>query len=85
MSNDEVVFQVDVKGLVLDKDELAGLMSFLRNKKFVHRDYKGAGKGFGGSEYDYSFVRCDEKAKVEIMPMNEAVWLYLNTFGKEEK
>ena len=84
MSND-VVFQVDIKSLVLDKDELAGLMSFLRNKKFVNRDYKGAGKGFGGGEYDYSFVRCDEKARVEIQPMNEAVWLYLNTFGKETK
>lgn len=84
MSND-VVFQVDVKNLVLDKDELAGLMSFLRNKKFLYKDYKGKGNGFGGGEYDYSFVKCDEKSRVEIQPMNEAVWLYLNTFGKETK
>ena len=58
-------------------------MVFLRNKNFLYKDYKGKGNGFAGGEYNYSLVKCDEKARVDIQPMNEAVWLYLNTFGKE--
>lgn len=85
MSNDDVPFVVSLSNVVLNKDELAELTSFLRSKKFLYRDYKGTGKGFDGGEYDFSFVRCDEKARVEISPINEAVWLYLNTFGKEVK
>jgi hypothetical protein len=84
MSNDDVPFVISVSNAVLNKDELAELMSFLRNKKFLHREYKGSNKGFGDGEYDFSFVRCDEKSRVEIAPVNEAVWLYLTTFGKEE-
>lgn len=51
----------------------------------MHREYKGSGKGFGGEEYDYKLVKCDEHSRMEIKPVNEAVWLYLNTFGKEVK
>jgi hypothetical protein len=85
MSNDDVPFVISVSNVVLNKDELAELMSFLRNKKFFYREYKGKDKGFDGGEYDFSFVRCDEKSRVEIMPINEPIWLYLNTFGKETK
>jgi hypothetical protein len=85
MLNDDVPFLISVSNVVLDKDELAELMSFLRSKKFLYRDYKGTGKGFDGGEYDFSFVRCDEKSRVEIMPINESIYLYLNTFGKETK
>lgn len=85
MSNDDAVFQVDVKDLIVTADQLAELTQFLKNKKFLYRDYRGKGSGFAGSEYEYSLVRCDEKSRIEIKPMNEAIWLYLNTFGKEEK
>ena len=85
MSNDDVPFVISVSNVVLNKDELAELMSFLRNNKFFYREYKGKDKGFDGGEYDFSFIRCDEKARVEIMPINEPIWLYLNTFGKETK
>lgn len=85
MLNDDVPFVVTMTNAVLNKDELAELVAFLRSKKFLHRDYKGSNKGFAGGDYDFSFVKCDEKNKIEIMPINEPVWLYLNTFGKEEK
>ena len=84
MSNDEVRFRVELKDLVLTADELADLVQFLRNKKFIYREYVGQGKGFGGEEYGYSLVGHDEKSRCEITPMNDAIWLYLNTFGKEE-
>jgi hypothetical protein len=85
MSNDDVPFLISVSNVVLNKDELAELMSFLRSKQFLYRDYQGTGKGFAGGEYDFSFVKCDEKSRVEISPVNEALWLYLKTFGKETK
>jgi hypothetical protein len=85
MSNDDVPFIISVSNVVLDKDELAELMSFLRSKKFLYREFQGSNKGFNGGEYDFSFVKCDEKSRVEISPVNEALWLYLNTFGKETK
>jgi hypothetical protein len=85
MLNDDVPFVVSINNAVLNKDELAELMSFLRSKKFLHREYKGKGNGFAGGEYDFHFVKCDERSKVEILPINEAVHLYLNTFGKEKE
>jgi hypothetical protein len=84
MLNDDVPFVVNVNNIVLNKDELAELVSFLRSKKFLHKDYKGGNKGFAGGDYDFSFVKCDEKNKVEIAPINEPVYLYLTTFGKEK-
>jgi hypothetical protein len=85
MLSDDVVFQVDLKGLVMDAKDLQALTHFLRSKKFLSRDYKGTGKGFAGSEYDYKLVGCDEGARFEIKPVPENIWLYLNTFGKDEK
>jgi hypothetical protein len=85
MSNDDVPFLISVSNVVLNKDELAELMSFFLSKNFLHREYKCSDKGFAGGEYDFSFVKCDEKNKVEIMPINEPVYLYLTTFGKETK
>ena len=85
MSNDDVPFFVSLSNVVLNKDELAELMYFLRSKKFLYREYKGTGKGFDGGEYDFSLVKCDEKSRVEISPVNDTIWFYLNTFGKETK
>jgi hypothetical protein len=85
MSNNDIPFVVTVTNAVLNKDELAELVAFLRSKNFLHREYKGSDKGFAGGDYDFSFVKCDEKNKVEIMPINEPVYLYLTTFGKETK
>ena len=85
MLNDEVVFQVSIKDVVLNADELADLTQFLRSKQFMYKDYVGKDKGFCGGEYDYKLVKCDEKSRIEITPVNENVWLYLNTFGKETK
>lgn len=84
MSND-VAFKVSLDGLVVNKDELAELVAFVRNKSFLHREYAGKDKGFAGGEWDYVLVRCDEKSRMEITPVPENIWLYLNTFGKEEK
>jgi hypothetical protein len=84
MLNSDAPFVVSVTNAVLNKDELAELVSFLRSKQFLHKEYKGSNKGFGGGDYAFSFVKCDEKSKVEIMPINEPVYLYLTTFGKEE-
>lgn len=83
MSNDEVRFRVELKDLVLTASELADLVQFLRDKKFIFRDYVGSGKGYLGEEYNYKFVGHDERNRCEITPMNDALWLYLNTFGKE--
>lgn len=85
MSNDDVRFRVELKDLVLTADELADLVQFLRNKKFIYRDYVGQGKGYLGDEYNYVFTTHDDKNRCEITPMNDALWLYLNTFGKETK
>lgn len=85
MSNESVVFQVDIKGLVMDASDLQALTHFLRSKKFLYRDYRGTGKGFAGTEYDFRLVSCDEGSRLEIKPVPENIWLYLNTFGKEEK
>lgn len=82
MLND-VKFQINIKDLVVDAHELAELVRFLRNKKFVYREYKGMGKGYLGDEYAFELVGYDEKTRLEITPMNDALWLYLNTFGKE--
>ena len=84
MLND-VQFRVELKDLVLNADELAELVRFLRGKKFIFRDYVGKGHGYLGEEYNYCFVGHDERNRFEITPMNEALWLYLNTFGKEDK
>ena len=85
MSNKDIVFQVDVRDLILDAEGLSALTQFLRDKQFLYRDYRGKGSGYAGTEYEYSLVKCDEKARMEIKPVNEALWLYLNTFGKETK
>jgi hypothetical protein len=82
MSND-VKFQISIKDIVLDANELADLTKFLRTKQFMYREYVGKSSGFAGSEYEYMLVKCDEKSRVEIQPVNETIWLYLNTFGKE--
>jgi hypothetical protein len=85
MSSDDVVFEVEIKGIVVDADQLADLTQYLRTKKFMAREYKGKGSGFAGGEYDFKLVSCDEKSRVEIKPVPENIWLYLNTFGKEVK
>ena len=85
MSNDDAVFQVDVKDLIVTADQLAELTQFLKNKKFLYRDYRGKGSGFAGTEYDFRLVSCDEGSRLEIKPVPENIWLYLNTFGKEVK
>lgn len=84
MSSD-AFFTVNVRDLVVSAEELPALMGLLKHNKFLHRDYRGKGNGLGGGEYDYKLVRCDEHSRIEIKPVNEAVWLYLNTFGKEVK
>jgi hypothetical protein len=83
MLNEDTPFVISVANVVLNKDELAELVYFLRSKKFLYREYVGKDKGFDGGEYDFSFVKCDEKSRVEISPINDTIWLYLNTFGKE--
>jgi hypothetical protein len=82
MLND-VKFQISIKDIVLDANELADLTKFLRTKQFMYKDYVGKGSGFAGTEYDYKLIKCDEKSRVEIHPVNETIWLYLNTVGKE--
>ena len=84
MSND-VVFKVDIRDVVVDANDLAELVYFLRNKKFIYKDYVGSGKGMDGSDYNYQLVKCNDKSRVEITPVDEGLWLYLNTFGKETK
>lgn len=79
------MFTVDVSDLVISADELPALMAVLKHNKFLLRDYAGKGKGFGGGEYDYKYVSHIERDKIKIKPMDDAVWLYLETFGKEEK
>jgi hypothetical protein len=83
MSNRDVVFQVDIQSVVVTAEELSELTQFLRNKKFMFKDYQGKGNGFAGGEYEFSLVDCGDKNRIEIKPINETLWLYLNTFGKE--
>lgn len=81
----EAKFTVHVKDLIVDAEQLTELIAFLNSKQFLDRDYKGKGNGFAGGEYDYRLVDCDANGRVEIKPIPEKVWLYLNTFGKEVK
>jgi hypothetical protein len=84
MSN-EAKFTVQLRDLIVDAEQLTELIAFLNSKQFLDKDYKGRGQGFAGSEYDYKLVDCDANGRVEIKPIPEKVWLYLNTFGKETK
>lgn len=79
------MFTVHIKDLIVDAEQLAEIVSILSNHKFMDKDYRGKGNGFAGSEYDYKLTTCDANGRIDIRPIPEAVWLYLNTFGKEEK
>ena len=83
MSND-VRFTVRISDLIVDAEQLSELVAFLNTKKFLDKDYRGKGHGFGGSEYEYRFVDCDANGRIEIKPIAEHLWLYLNTFGKDK-
>ena len=85
MSNDIVVFELEIRGLVLNAEELAEVTQLLRSKRFLSRDYKGKGNGFAGGDMDYKLVTCDTGSRIEIKPVPENLWLYVNTFGKETK
>ena len=84
MSND-VRFTVRISDLIVDAEQLSELISVLNSKPFLDKDYKGKGNGFAGSEYDYKLTTCDATGRIEIKPLPETIWLYLNTFGKETK
>ena len=84
MSND-TRFTVHIRDLIVDADGLAEIIQILNSKKFLDKDYKGKGQGFAGGEYEYRLTDCDATGRIEIKPIPEKVWLYLNTFGKEEK
>lgn len=79
------MYQVDIKNLLLDKDELDELIAHVRNKPFMDKQYKGDGKGFAGGTYDYELTECHETGNLEIHVVPENIWLYLNTFGKEKE
>ena len=83
MSND-VRFTVRISDLIVDAEQLSELVEFLNTKKFLDKNYRGKGNGFGGSEYEYGFVDCDANGRIEIKPLPENIWLYLNTFGKDK-
>lgn len=85
MLNEDVKFQVNIKDIVLDVNEMAELVAFVRGKQFMYKDYVGKERGFNNTEYDYKLVKCDEKSRIDIQPVNETIWLYLNTFGKDDK
>ena len=85
MSNDDVMFQVNIRSLLVDAEGLAELTRLLKSKQFLSRDYKGKGNGFNGHEYDYKLVSCEYDSQVEIRPLPDNLWLFLNTFGKETK
>ena len=84
MSN-EVRFTVAIKDLIVDAEQLSELMYVLNSRQFLDRDYKGKSNRFDGGEYDYKLVGCDATGRIDIKPIPEKVWLYLNTFGKETK
>lgn len=78
-------FTVHIRDLIVDAEQLSELISMLNSKQFLDKDYKGKGNGFAGSEYDYKLTTCDANGRIEIRAIPESIWLYLNTFGKEEK
>lgn len=84
MSSD-AFFTVNVRDLVVSAEELPALMGLLKHNKFLHRDYRGKGNGLGGGEYDYRYAKHNEYDQIVIKPIEDAIWLYLNTFGKEVK
>lgn len=84
MSSD-AFFTVDVTDLVVSAEELPALMAVLKHNKFLIRDYEGKGKGFAGGDYTYKYANHTERERIKVRPIDDAVWLYLNTFGKEEK
>ena len=84
MSN-EVRFTVAIKDLIVDAEQLSELMYVLNSRRFLSRDYKGKGNGFAGGDMDYKLVTCDTGSRIEIKPVPENLWLYVNTFGKETK
>lgn len=84
MSSD-AFFTVDVADLVVSAEELPALMAVLKHNKFLLKEYEGKGKGFAGGDYNYKYITHAERDKIRVKPMEDAVWLYLNTFGKEVK
>ena len=82
MSND-IKFTVRISDLIVDAEELSEIVAFLNTKKFLDKDYRGKGNGFAGSEYEYKLTNCDANGRIDIKPIPENLWLYLNTFGKE--
>jgi len=84
MSND-ARFTVNIRDLIVDAEQLTELITLLNSKPFLDKDYKGKSQGFAGGEYDYRLVDCDANGRIEIKPIPEKVWLYLNTFGKGTK
>lgn len=84
MSSD-AYFTVDVADLVVSAEQLPALMAVLKHNKFLLKEYEGKGKGFAGGDYIYKYVNHTERDKIKVKPIDDAVWLYLNTFGKETK
>ena len=84
-SKGDAMFTVDVSELVVSAEDLPALMAVLKHHKYLYRDYQGKGKGFAGGEYNYSYANHTRGDRIKVKPMDEAVWLYLETFGKEEK
>lgn len=78
------MFTVDVSDLVVSAEDLPNLMAVLKHSKYILKDYQGKGKGFAGGEYDYKYVSHTERDKIKVKPMDDAVWLYLETFGKQD-
>jgi hypothetical protein len=79
------MFTVSVEDLVVSAEDLPALMAILKHNKYLHREYQGKGKGFAGNEYSYSYASHTRGDKIKVKPMDDALWLYLETFGKEEK
>lgn len=83
-SEGDAMFTVDVSDLVVSAEDLPKIMAVLKHNKFLLKEYQGKGQGFAGTEYTYKFINHAEREKIKVKPIDDAIWLYLNTFGKEE-
>lgn len=79
------VFLVDVSDLVVSAEDLPAIMAVLKHQKFLNRKYVGGNNGFAGGDYEYRYVTHAERDSIKIKPIEDSIWLYLNTFGKETK
>jgi hypothetical protein len=76
------MLEIELNGLLVTPEELSSLLEYLNGKEFLCKKYIGGNKGYLGGEYGY--LLGGVSTRVNIRPVDEALYLYLKTFGKQD-